>query len=294
MKNTVWAFVAMGLLSAPAAGAEHPSTNRHTGLVETPLAGLRKAAERGDRAELGRQAARIGVARLARALADPDRGLVLAALDSAPYAPGRLLLLDAVLARCDSADASIRERALRTVGVLLDGADPELLGAWEVPIEIAQTACGILAASASRRDRTLDARLAALQSLADAGALCAGKNDLQALLRDPSPDIRRAGILVIAPTNPQALSALREAIKDPDPGVAAAAGVALCREQHVPRLKPNPAPTPPWRGLVVAQSTPAEDAAEMLTCLTESNDPSDAKVLEDLRAKGSPMLLPKR
>jgi hypothetical protein len=293
MKYTAWVLVALGLFSAPAAGAEHPSTNRHTGLVEIPLAGLRKAAEHGDRAELGRQAARIGVARLARAMADPDRGLVLAALDSAPYAPGRLLLLEAVLARCDSADAPIRDRALSMVGVLLDGADPEILEAWEVPNEIAQTACRILAAAAGRTDRTLDARLAALQSLADAGALCAGKSDLSSLLRDPSPDIRRAGVLVISPTTPHALLALREAIKDPDPGVAGAAGAALCREQHLPRVKP-PAPSRPWRELVVAQGTPVEDAAEMLTCLVESTDPSDAKTLESLRAKGSPMLLPKQ
>jgi hypothetical protein len=86
------------LFIAPASAADRPSYNRRTGLLEVPLQGLRKAAERGDRAELGRWAARIGVARLGKALADPDRSLALAALDSVPYLPDRLLLLDAVLA----------------------------------------------------------------------------------------------------------------------------------------------------------------------------------------------------
>jgi len=76
--------------------------------------GLREAPERRS-AELGRRAARIGVARLAKALADPDHRLALAALDSVPYLPDRLLLLDAVLAQCDSPDTQLGERALRTV-----------------------------------------------------------------------------------------------------------------------------------------------------------------------------------
>jgi len=73
-----WVLAVALLFIAPAAAAERPSYNRRTGLLEVPLQGLRKAAERGDRAELGRWAARIGVARLAKALADPDRSLALA------------------------------------------------------------------------------------------------------------------------------------------------------------------------------------------------------------------------
>jgi hypothetical protein len=113
MKHNVAAWVlalSLPFITASAA-AERPSYDRRTGLLEVPLLGLRKAAERGDRAELGRWAARIGVARLAKALADPDRSLALAALDSVPYLPDRLLLLDPVLARCDSADAQLGERA---------------------------------------------------------------------------------------------------------------------------------------------------------------------------------------
>ncbi len=279
------------LFIAPASAADRPSYNRRTGLLEVPLQGLRKAAERGDRAELGRWAARIGVARLGKALADPDRSLALAALDSVPYLPDRLLLLDAVLAECDSADAQLGERALRTLGALLGDADPGLLGVWEVPDEVALRSCRVLADAAGRADHSIELRLAALQSLADASAVCSGRNDLLALINDSSPDIRRAAVLVLPPNGTSTLSALREASKDADPGVVAASGVALCRQQLAPRVKPVTAPPArPWRGLVLAPTTPAEDAAEMLACLVDSTDPTDAKAMEELRSKGSPLL----
>ena len=291
--NAAATALALSLLFvASIAAAERPSYNRRTGLLEVPLAGLRKAAEHGDRAELGRWAARIGVARLAKALADPDRSLALAALDSVPYLPDRLLMLDAVLTRCDSADVQLGERALRTLGALLGDADSSLLDAWEVPDEVAARACRVLAAAAGRVDRSIDVRLAALQSLADANALCAGKNDILALTRDPSPDIRRAAVLVLPANGARTLSALREASNDADPGVAAATGVALCRQQLGARAKrtPPPGPTRPLRELVLAPGTPAEDAAEMLSCLIGSTDPADTKVLEQMRSTGSPLL----
>jgi hypothetical protein len=65
------------------------------------------------------------------------------------------------------------------VGALLGDADPGLLDAWEVPDEVAQRACRVLAAAAGRAGSGRSTlRLAALQSLADANALCAGRNDL--------------------------------------------------------------------------------------------------------------------
>jgi hypothetical protein len=280
------------LFIAASAVAERPSYNRRTGLLEVPLVGLRKAAERGDRAELGRWAARIGAARLAKALADPDRSLALAALDSVVYLPERLLLLDAVLAQCSSTDAQLGERALRTVGALLADADASLRDVWEVPDEIAERACRVLSAAASREDRSLGVRLTALQSLADANAICSGKSDIMVLMHDPSSAIRRAAVLVLPPGGARTLSALREASKDADLGVAAATGVALCRQQLASRAKPTPptAPVRPWRELVLAPSTPAEDAVEMLACLADSSDPTDAKALEELRSKGSPLV----
>ena len=294
MKHNAAAWVlGLSLLSvAPNVAADRPSYNRRTGLLEVPLLGLRKAAERGDRAELGRWAARIGAARLAKALADPDRGLALAVLDSVVYLPERLLLLDGVLAQCDSTDAQLGERALRTTGALLGDADASLLETWEVPDEVTGRACRVLAAVAAREDRTIDVRLAALQGLADANAICAGRNDIMALLRDRSADIRRAAVLVLPPNGAHTSPALRETGKDANPGVVAATGVALCRQQLAARAQPTPpsAPARPWRELVLAPSTPAEDAAEMLPCLAGSSDPTDARAIEELRGRGSPLV----
>ena len=291
--NAAVSALALSLLFiASSATAERPSYNRRTGLLEVSLLGLRKAAERGDRAEMGRWAARIGVARLAKALLDPDRSLALAALDCVPYLPDRLLLLDAVLAQVDSTDTQVGERALRTMGALLGDADASLLDAWDVPDEVAGRACRVLAAAAGREDRSIGVRLTALQSLADANAICAGRNDIMVLMHDASSEIRRAAVLLVPANGVRTLSALREASKDADLGVVAAAGVALCRLQLAPRSKLTPpsAPARPWRELVLAPGTPAEDAAEMLFCLVGSTDPTDAKAIEELRSKGSPLL----
>ena len=51
-------------LSVLAGAAERASINRRTGLYEPPVSDLRKAAERGDRAELSRAATRLGPAHL--------------------------------------------------------------------------------------------------------------------------------------------------------------------------------------------------------------------------------------
>jgi hypothetical protein len=287
--TAVWAWALAGLLATSAWAAERTVTNRHTGLIEAPLTGLRKAAEHGDRAELGRWGARIGVARLARALADSDRGLALAVLDSLPYLPARLLLLEPVLARCESADAAIGERALRTLGTILGEADAGLLEAWEVPRETSERACRVLAAVASRTDRDVTLRLAALQALADANALCAGRQRGSALLRDPSPEIRRAAVLLSSAADARAV---QDSGKDPDASVVSASGAALCRLRLVPAVVSNStAPAPrPLRDLAALPGTPAEDAAEMLVCLAESKDPADAKAAQEIRSKTPPTL----
>jgi hypothetical protein len=206
--------------------------------------------------------------------------------------PERLLLLDGVLAQCDSTDAQLGEQALRTAGALLGDADASLLETWEVPVEVTGRACRILAAVAAREDRAIEVRLAALQGLADANAICAGRNDIMALVHDRSADIRRAAVLALPPNGARTSPVLREASKDANPGVVAATGVALCRQQQASRAKPAPpsAPARPWRELVLAPSTPAEDAAEMLPCLVDSGDPTDAKAIEELRGKRSPLV----
>ena len=277
MRSTVLAYAMSGLLATTAAAAERPVTNRHTGLIEAPLAGLRRAAEHTDRAELSRWAARIGAARLARALADPDRGLVLAVLDSLPHLSDRLLLLEPILACCESADPGLSERALRTLGTILSEADPTMLEIWEVPPETIDRACRLLVSTASRAEENMGLRMAALQSLADAHALCAGRQQISRLMRDPSPEIRRAAILLASAAD---VPSLHEASHDPSPAVASAAAATLCRLRLSPVAHPaGPAPRP-MRELAVLPETPLEDRAEMLVCLAESKDPADAEAVQ--------------
>jgi len=59
-----------------------------------------------------------------------------------------------------------------------------------------------------------------------------------------------------------------------------------CAATTCPRSKPVRCQTGRLAELVLAPSTPAEDAAEMLSCLIDSSDPTDAS-LEELRSKGS-------
>ncbi len=285
--TAVWAWALSGLLATSAGAAERTVTNRHTGLIEAPLTGLRRAAEHGDRAELGRWAARIGVARLSRALTDSDRELTLAVLDSLPSLPARLLLLEPVLARCESADAVISERALRTLGTILGEADLALLEAWEVPRETSERACRVLASTANRTDRDLALRLVALQGLADANVLCAGRQRVSGLVRDSSPEIRRAALLLSSAAEARVV---QDGSKDPDAGVASASGATLCRLHLAPSLN-STAPAPrPLRDLALLPGTAVEDAVEMLACLAESKDPADAKAAQEIRNKSNPSL----
>ncbi len=280
-----WTLVLSLLLAGTSHAADKAAYNRRTGLMEPNLVGLRRAAERGDRAELGRWAERIGPARMAHALAEGDRDLVLAVLDGVVALPGRLLLLEAILPLCDSPDPGIAERATRTLGQILAEADPAQLQAWEVPGELVRRSCEKLAHVAAAQANP-DGRLTALQSLNDGAALCLSRVDLTPLVRDASPEIRRAVLLTIRPREAAAMAAVRQAARDTDPGVAAAAGASLCR-MHLAGIRA--AGERPLRELMVAPGTPVEDAAEMMVCLAASNDPADSKVLQELARSTSPL-----
>src|SRR5438045_6806487 len=110
------------VLTVALAGAKQdkPVFNRHTGLFEPPFSELERAVGSGDRADVARWAARIGPARLAEALRGGERGRVVAALEATELLPGNVRLLEAVTPLVDSGDAAVVERAVRTLGRLLD------------------------------------------------------------------------------------------------------------------------------------------------------------------------------
>ena len=272
-----------GLSPVGSAGAaERAAVNRRTGLFETPVSDLRKAAERGDRAELTRTAGRLGPARLGKALADGDRRVVLAALEGIPLISPGLLLLDQIPPLAVSADPAIRDGALRTIAALLAG-DSDRMAEWEVPAECVRAACQTLAAAASSESEKLANRMLALQGLAEAGALCAGSLKPALLLSSREPDIRRAAVLVM-PADNTSNDALLAAARDHDGRVAAAAGARLCAQRTKSRALPGQASL---RQLVLAEGAATEDVIEMLPCLMASKAPEDQKVLETLRESGA-------
>src|SRR6185436_15823170 len=109
------------------------SIDRRTGMAGVPVNVLIAAAARGDRAELGRAAERLGSARIAALLADADKGAVLAALEAARVLEGNVRLIAAVTALVGNADARVAERAASVLGGLLRSDRPGELEAWDIP-----------------------------------------------------------------------------------------------------------------------------------------------------------------
>ncbi len=263
--------------------AERAAIDRRTGLYEPPLTDLRKAAEHGDRAELARVAARLGPARMAKALRNPDKRIVMAALDSVPLLTSGILLLESVVPLLASTDETVRGHAVSAASALLAASDDRSLAAWEVAGETLQATCQALAAMAADEAELLPSRLTAIQGLSDSPAGCAKSRDPAGLLSSREAEIRRAAVLGLVPGSAP-MSALIAAAQDRDVGVAGAAGARLCERQ----TKGQPLPVdPPLRKLVVAEGALPEDVIGMLPCLAASADPADRKAIEELRVSGS-------
>jgi hypothetical protein len=285
MKPTIrtWAFACVALLvtAGNALAAERAAVNRRTGLYEVPVTDLRKAAERGDRAELARVAARLGPARMAKALQDPDRRIVLAALDGVPLVDSGILLLEGVLPLLASTDEGIRAHAVAAAAALFAASDAAHLAELEVAEETEQATCRMLAQVAGNEAEPLSTRLLAIQGLADSPAVCAASRKPAELLASREPEIRRAAVLGLLPNSSPALVA---AAQDRNGSVAAAAGARLC-ERRTQKL-PLPA-EPPLRKLALAEGAQPEDVIAMLPCLAASADPADRATIEELRTNGS-------
>ena len=285
MKCTIWnwaLFVAASLaLTASARAADRATVNRRTGLYELPMTDLRKAAERGDRAELARVVARLGPARMAKALQDPDRRTVLAALEGAALLDSGILLLENISPLLASTDEGVRARAVGAAAALLTANDAAGFADWEVAGETTQATCQALALLAANEAEPLPTRLLAVQGIADAPEMCATARKAAPLLASREPEIRRAAVVGLLPSSVETLVA---AARDRDPGVAAAAGARLCEQ----RGKKQPLPAAfPLRQLALAQGAPPEDVIAMLPCLAASADPADRKAIEDLQSSGT-------
>jgi len=287
MKRSIrtWALAGTAWLASANGGlaAERTAINKRTGLYELPVTDLRKAAERGDRVDLARVAARLGPARLSKALQDPDRRTVLAALDGLPFLSAGIQLLEGVAPLLSSPDESIRAHAAVAAAALFAANNAVGLSDWEIAVETTQTACQALAVMAANETEALPTRLVAVQGLADAPAACAPSRKPEDLLASGAAEIRRAAVVALV-TNASPTNVLVAAAQDREASVAAAAGAKLCERRT--KDKPLP-PGVSLRKLALADGALPEDVVGMVPCLASSADPADAKALEELK-KSSP------
>jgi hypothetical protein len=285
LMRTTLSLVALACSLRLAVGAqaeERANIDRRTGLFEPPVSNLRKASERGDRAELARAATRLGAARLSWLLAEHDRRVVLAALDAAPLVHAGVLLLEPALPLLTSSDAEIRTHAVSATAALFAQNGPARLAEYEVAPETLSAICQALAALAVNVGEQVSTRLSAIQGLVDAGGACENHLKLDLLLTSREPEIRRAA--VVAVPEAAALGAkpsLAAAVKDSDVRVAGAAAARLCRA-----LGPRQAGLPPLHNLVLSDEALVEDVVDMLPCLVASTDPADKKALAQLQESG--------
>jgi hypothetical protein len=286
-------FVAGGLPVPSALAAERRRVDPRTGMLEVPIDELVVAVRHKDRAEIGRIAERIGPARLGEALRRPDIASVTAALNGIAMLPGAVRLVAGVTELVVTEDAPIATAAVRTLGEILAPITTAELDEWEVPPDVVTATCVVLRTTATTSANPTPLRLAAMDALADASGTCSPTPDLIALLRDPSPAIRRAAALVLRPQQRLATGGFASGTRDIDKGVASASIAALCEILALPGAgaRGGGAREPIWdqtrqaaRRLAVASETPAEDAVQMLDCL-EPTSAADRQILEGLRAR---------
>lgn len=282
MRRTLPLMALLGSLGLAlgASAADKPTINRRTGLCEPPPSDLRKAVERGDRAEIAREATRLGPSRLARLLSDPDRKTVLAALEAAPLLESGVLVLDAIRPLMASSDDAIRAHAVAATAALFAESDAGRLAEYDVAPETLAASCRVLAGATVNEAEPLGTRLTAIQALLDGGRACVGQLKLDNLLAAHEPEIRRAAVLAAPEGDARTQAALLGASKDSDRRVAGAAAVRLCKSKR--------ASLPPLHDLVLAETALVEDVVELLPCLGTSTDPLDQKALATLGESGRP------
>jgi hypothetical protein len=297
------AGVSLAASAAPARAADAPrpdvsiktSIDRRTGMAGVPVNVLIAAAARGDRAELGRAAERLGSARIATLLGDADKGAVLAALEAVRVLEGNVRLIGAITPLLADSDARVAARAAAVMGQLLRSDRPGELESWDIPSDEVASACKALGRATERANSALPARLAAFDALADAHAVCPRLPGLALASGDSWPEIRRAALL--APQTPGSLplSFIGDLTGDPVPKVAGAAAAVFCR-QRLESLRTRAADDADrgrlgrLRSIALVEATPAEDVMDVLPCLAVSRDPEDQRALETLRKRaGTPL-----
>jgi hypothetical protein len=270
--------------------APRPSFDPRTGLLEASVASLTAASARGDRADLARWADRIGTARMATLLQRRERATVLAALDGTRILEGNVRLLPWVTRLIGDDDQLVAERAIQTVGELLRADQLGKLLEWEVAAVEVGAACAALARAADQSSVAQTLRLRALEALAEGYAFCRVSIPASALNGEMWPELRRASLLAPQIVRVKTVEQIGEMTADRAPQVAAAAAAIWCRHRFEPLRRQGVTEEAKrrflrMRALVLQPTITAEDAAEMLPCLSLSRDPEDRKAFESARKR---------
>jgi hypothetical protein len=263
-----------------------------TGMLEVPIDELIAVIRRKDRAEIGRVAEQIGPARLGLALRRADAPAIQAALAGIVVLPGGVRLVGQVTELVAVGDPPIAAAAAHTLGEILAPVTNADLDDWEVPPDVIASACATLRTAAIVDANPTGVRLAALDALADASAICAPTPELIALLRDPLPALRRSVALILRPQQRLATGGFASGTRDVDKSVASASIAILCELLGLPGGSGRASSREPiWaetkqaaRRLAVVPETPAEDAVQMLECLDPTSR-SDRQILDGLRGR---------
>jgi hypothetical protein len=194
------------------------------------------AHARGDHDEVARQAGRTGAAGIAPLLADPARRH--AGLAAAPEAPDAWELLDVLAALAGSWERAVAAPAAHAAARIARRLDPELAILHDLADDALAGRQQAWLALAIRPDRWADVRVHALEvvaRIAETRRATADEEpgagyDLEALLGDGDPEVRRAACeLLPQPAPADALARLGHAVADDaDPGVALVCAQALC------------------------------------------------------------------
>lgn len=261
-------------------------------MLEVPVDELTAAVRRRDEVETARVAERMGPSGLTEALRRSEGPALLAALAGVSSLRGGVRLLGTVTELLGTVDSGALAPVIRTIGDLLATTSPPELDEWEVPPDVVSGACVTLRSHALETHHPTPVRVAALDALGDAVHVCTATAELVALLRDPSPAVRRAAALVVRPTERLATGGFPVGLRDVDRSVAAASAASMCELFSLPVMAGRGGGREPiWdnardsaRRLVLLPETPAEDAVQMLDCLDPTSG-KDRALLETVKSR---------
>jgi len=266
-------------------------------VVILAILGLLGAYEHGRRDDVAHLGAHASVGELSGALASPDRGLRLAAIEASTSAgPDAWALLAPLAERARERDRRVAAAAARAAVRIATRIDRRQVLEWELPVDELNERLATWREIARDDHRWPDVRVLAMETatllwtaLGDDAR--EAPFDLSISLADPEPEVRRAAIELLPIPLPAPLrAAVAERVTaDPEPTVAIVAAQALCT---VLTVEKDPSPLlaalgdgglARIRALVLERDVPPAAVVDAARCLAADPSPQSAAALRALR-----------